>query len=153
MIVANGDGYVNGTLGSIAALGDETVTVATSAGPSYTLERATWERVEFQLDGSTGKIEPKVVATFKQFPVRLAWATTIHKAQGLTLDRAHIDIGQGFFSHGQAYVALSRCRDAGGLTLSRPIDDRSMRWDPRVLEFRRLTEEEGEWRGSDYDPH
>jgi ATP-dependent exoDNAse (exonuclease V) alpha subunit len=149
MIVANGDGFVNGMLGSVTALGDDGVTVLTQSGLTITLGRVAWEKVEFQLVGPTGRIEPRVVATFDQYPVRLAWATTIHKAQGLTLDCAHIEVGRGFFSHGQAYVALSRCRDASGLTLSHPISGRSMLWDRRVLEFRRITEEEGEWRGGE----
>ncbi|MHB8636929.1 MAG: ATP-dependent DNA helicase [Fimbriimonadaceae bacterium] len=149
MIVANGVGFVNGTIGSVTSLTNEDVTVTTPAGGSFTLARAVWERVEFQFDSARNRIEPKVVATFEQVPVRLAWATTIHKAQGLTLDAAHIEIGKGFFSHGQAYVALSRCRDSVGLTLSHSISSRSMLWDRRVLEFRKITEEEGEWRGGD----
>jgi ATP-dependent exoDNAse (exonuclease V) alpha subunit len=149
MIVANGEGFVNGMLGTVTALGDEEVTVETQAGLTFRLGQVAWEKVEFQLNGVTGRIEPRVVATFDQYPVRLAWATTIHKAQGLTLDAAHIEVGRGFFSHGQAYVALSRCRDAAGLTLSHSISGRSMLWDRRVMEFRRVTEEEGEWRGTE----
>ena len=149
MIVANGTGFVNGMLGKVKALTDEEVSVETQGGLTFTLGRVAWERVEFQLNGASGRIEPRVVATFDQYPVRLAWATTIHKAQGLTLDAAHIEVGRGFFSHGQAYVALSRCRNASGLTLSHTISGRSMLWDRRVMEFRRVTEEEGEWRGSE----
>lgn len=149
MIVANGEGFVNGTLGKVVELSDVAVTVETPAGEKFELGKATWERVEFQLDATSQRIEPRVVATFKQVPVRLAWATTIHKAQGLTLDAAHVEVGRGFFSHGQAYVALSRVREATGLTLSHAISDRSMLWDGRVMEFRRVTEEEGVWHGAE----
>ncbi len=142
---------MNGTLGSVVELNPDTIKVQNQEGIAFLLDRSTWDRVEFQLNGASGKIEPKVVATFKQFPVRLAWATTIHKAQGLTLECCHIEIGQGFFSHGQAYVALSRCRDASGLTLSQTINSQSMRWDPRVLNFRRVTEEDAVWRGGEFD--
>lgn len=151
MILINGTGFVNGTIGSVTALSDEAVTVQTPAGEVYVLERAGWDRVEFQINANTQQIEPQVVATFKQFPVRLAWATTIHKAQGLTLECAHIEVGRGFFSHGQAYVALSRVRDASGLTLSHAIAGNAMLWDRRVLEFRRLTEENGVWSGGERD--
>lgn len=149
MIVANGDKFVNGTLGKVNKLSDDAVTVETASGECFELGKATWERVEFQVDGASQKIEPRVVATFKQLPVRLAWATTIHKAQGLTLDSAHIEVGRGFFSHGQAYVALSRVRDAQGLTLSHRLSPKSLLWDRRVLEFRRITEEEGQWSGAE----
>ncbi|HLK14236.1 MAG TPA: DEAD/DEAH box helicase [Fimbriimonadaceae bacterium] len=151
MIVANGRGFVNGMLGKVTELADEEVTVETQEGRRFTLERMAWERVQFELNGVSGKIEPRVAATFDQFPVRLAWATTIHKAQGLTLDRAHIEVGRGFFSHGQAYVALSRCRTAGGLTLSEPIPRTAMLWDRRVLAFRHTCEEEGVWRGGEWE--
>lgn len=151
MIVANGLGFVNGTLGSVTELEDGKVTVKTPSGACFPLQKATWQKVEFQVNGATQRIEPKGVATFEQIPVRLAWATTIHKAQGLTLDCAHIEVGRGFFSHGQAYVALSRVRDASGLTMSHPVSARSMLWDRRVLEFRRLTEEDGVWSGGQWE--
>ena len=82
-----------------------------------------------------------VAGTFKQFPLRLAWALTIHKSQGLTLDKVYIDLGRGTFAHGQAYVALSRCRTLEGLALARPLRPSDILFDPAVMGYRRLFEQ------------
>jgi ATP-dependent DNA helicase PIF1 len=79
-----------------------------------------------------------VAGTFKQFPLRLAWALTIHKSQGLTLDNVYIDFGRGTFAHGQAYVALSRCRTLEGLALARPLRPTDIMFDPRASDYQRI---------------
>ncbi len=81
-----------------------------------------------------------MVGTYQQLPVTLGWAVTIHKSQGLTLDKVVLDLGGGAFAEGQTYVALSRARTIGGLRLIRPIAMRDVRVDPMVIEFYRSLE-------------
>jgi ATP-dependent DNA helicase PIF1 len=87
---------------------DETVTV----------EPVSWERMRYAADGQTGKLKRETIGSYVQYPLRLAWAMTIHKAQGLTLDKVFLDVSRRLFAHGQAYVALSRARSLEGLELS-----------------------------------
>ena len=129
--------WVNGTLGTVAAMGPDAISVeipGRAAGP-VRVERAAWESIRYLLDPATGKILPKPVGRFTQFPLKLAWAMTIHKSQGKTFERVIIDMGKGAFAHGQSYVALSRCTTLEGITLRRPLSDRDLFLDPEVLEF------------------
>jgi ATP-dependent exoDNAse (exonuclease V) alpha subunit len=128
--------WVNGTLGEVAALAESTVTVRVD-GASHEIERETWESVEHEYDRPRNTVVPRVAGTFRQYPVRLAWALTIHKSQGQTFDRVFVDLGRGTFAHGQAYVALSRCRSLEGLALARPLRPADLQFDPRVLAYRR----------------
>lgn len=91
----------------------------------------TWENTKYVIDQTTGDIKEEVDGTFTQYPLRLAWAITVHKSQGLTFDRAVIDINDSF-AHGQAYVALSRCRTLEGMVLSRPLETKSVITDASV---------------------
>ncbi|MBW8887043.1 MAG: AAA family ATPase [Fibrobacteres bacterium] len=141
--------WVNGTLGSVAGMEADAIWVDVPslggrggnqdpmAGPlgAMRVERATWESVRYAPDPATGRPVPKPVGRFTQFPLKLAWAMTIHKSQGKTFDRVVIDLGSGAFAHGQSYVALSRCRTLDGITLRRPLSGRDLLLDPEVKEF------------------
>lgn len=94
-----------------------------------------WEMFEFYFDPKEGKLKSKTIGAFIQYPLKLSWAVTVHKAQGLTFDRVVLDIGRGTFSHGQLYVALSRCRSLEGLVLKKPIERRHVLLDRRIVRF------------------
>jgi ATP-dependent DNA helicase PIF1 len=98
-----------------------------------------WEVLRYRIDpADPEKIETEVIGTFSQIPLRLAWAVTIHKAQGKTFDKVIIDMDKGAFEHGQTYVALSRCRTLEGIVLRQPLRPQDIRTDERVTEFYRL---------------
>jgi len=127
--------WVNGTVARISRLNDKQVWVDVN-GKEFEVEPAAWESRRYAYDSAAEKIVETVAGTFKQFPVRLAWALTIHKAQGLTLDKVYIDLGRGTFAHGQAYVALSRCRSLEGLALARPLRPQDILFDPAAMGYR-----------------
>lgn len=127
--------WVNGTIARVSRLDDKRIWIALS-GEEHEIEPASWESRRYAFDKDAEKIVETVAGTFKQFPLRLAWALTIHKAQGLTLDRVYIDLGRGTFAHGQAYVALSRCRTLPGLALARPLRSSDVLFDPAATGYR-----------------
>lgn len=131
--------YVNGTIGKVVKLEEESVTVLVDEeGDKRYLEVKPheWEIIKYQLDEKNpDQIKPETVGTFEQYPLRLAWAVTIHKAQGKTFDKVIIDLGRGAFEHGQTYVALSRCRTLEGIVLRQPIRPRDVLVDERIVEF------------------
>ena len=129
--------WVNGTIARISRLETDRVFVEVD-GREHEIEQASWEQRRYAYDQEAQKIVESVAGTFKQFPVRLAWALTIHKAQGLTLDKVYIDLGRGTFAHGQAYVALSRCRSLEGMALARRLTPRDILFDPAIMDYRRL---------------
>ena len=104
------------------------------------VEMAEWQNMKYTLDDETKEIQETVIGTFTQYPLKLAWAITIHKSQGLTFDRAVIDACAAF-AHGQVYVALSRCRTLNGLVLSTRINQRSIIDDPSISDFINETEQ------------
>jgi len=99
------------------------------------VEPYTWELHKYYWDSEKNEMEMDTIGTFRQFPMRLAWAITIHKSQGKTFDKVVVDIGRGAFTHGQVYVALSRCTSLDGLLLQRPIQSRHIWSNQRVDRF------------------
>lgn len=126
--------WVNGSLGVVEGFSNKSVIVKVDGRP-YEIEPAAWEKYRYELDKETGKVKRDVVGTFKQMPLRLAYAVTIHKAQGLTLDHVFIDFDSGMFAHGQAYVAFSRARTLEGLEISRHLRPRDLVLDRSAFAF------------------
>ncbi|HWK37666.1 MAG TPA: AAA family ATPase, partial [Hyphomicrobium sp.] len=127
--------WVNGTIARVARLEDKRVWIELD-GKTHEIEQVSWEARRYAYDQSAEKIVENVTGTFRQFPLRLAWALTIHKSQGLTLDKVYIDLGRGTFAHGQAYVALSRCRSLEGLALARPLRPSDVMFDNAAMGYR-----------------
>ena len=127
--------WVNGSVARISKLAAKQVWIEIG-GKEYEIEPVSWEHRKYAYDQTAEKIVETVAGTFKQFPLRLAWALTIHKAQGLTLDQVYVDLGRGTFAHGQTYVALSRCRSLEGLALARPLTPGDIRFDPLAMGYR-----------------
>jgi len=126
MFVKNDRGrrWVNGTIGVIEKIAAKSISVTINNKDekiTYELEKVSWENVKYELDKKTGEIINTVIGTFTQYPIKLAWAITIHKSQGLTFDKLVIDMGGGAFSAGHTYVALSRCTSLEGIKLRTPI--------------------------------
>lgn len=132
--------WVNGTIGKIIGLvedegGADRVAVELRDGAVVEVGPHLWELFRFQYEAEADKIVSEPVGSFTQYPLKLAWAMTIHKSQGKTFDRVVVDLGRGAFAHGQVYVALSRCTSFEGLVLRRPVDRRHLRMDWRVVKF------------------
>ena len=113
--------WVNGTLAKITEIGDKDVTIELENGNTETVEQETWENITYAYDEEQRKVVENVIGKFTQFPLKAAWALTIHKSQGLTFNNVTIDMGGGAFSAGQTYVALSRCRSMEGLKFINPL--------------------------------
>ena len=129
----DGPRFVNGTLGTVVKITDSVIVDV--EGESILVEPVTWEKVKYDYSPTTKVLSQDVVAEFTQFPLRLAWAVTIHKAQGKTLDAAVIDLGSRAFAPGQTYVAFSRLTSLEGLYLKRPLSPADIIVDEHVVRF------------------
>ena len=149
--------WVNGTMGKIveiksitdaeehdkdpwsnfegAPLANDIIIVELETGETVEVEPYTWEMFQFFLDKDSQSVDSKTTGTFTQYPFKLAWAVTIHKAQGKTFDKVYVDLSSGTFAHGQLYVALSRCRTLEGINLKRPVVAQDIILDPRIINF------------------
>jgi hypothetical protein len=126
--------WVNGTIGYINALSNNEIIVDVD-GIEYSVCKETWNKIGYYYNEKKRSVEEEVVSSFNQFPLRLAWAITVHKSQGKTYESVIVDMGNGAFAHGQTYVALSRCQSFQGLYLKRAIRREDIIVDNLVINF------------------
>jgi ATP-dependent exoDNAse (exonuclease V) alpha subunit len=135
--------WVNGTIGKVVSFGEGNQVLVEADNEIHTVGMSTWQKVRYLVEEDfneeTGKfvetLVPEIQAEFRQIPLRLAWAVTVHKSQGQTYDEVTIDMGSGAFSSGHTYVALSRVRSLEGLYLTKAIRLKDIQVDPTVVEF------------------
>jgi ATP-dependent exoDNAse (exonuclease V) alpha subunit len=130
--------WVNGTMAEVTGLpkeNGEAVRVKLQGGGEVEIHRTQWDLFRYQFDRKKKILTTEPLGTFKQYPLRLAWAVTIHKSQGKTFDHVILDTGRGMFAPGQMYVALSRCRSLEGLVLKKPLRREHVFVDERVVRF------------------
>ena len=129
--------WVNGTLGTVSECLDKkkkNIKIKIN-NKTHKVEREEWNKVRFTYDEDSDEVLEEVISPFKQFPIKLGWAVTIHKSQGLTLESCSVDLGSGAFATGQAYVALSRCKNLNSLHLQRELKVSDALVDPDIIDF------------------
>ena len=124
--------WVNGTLGTIQSLSKDKIKILID-DKSYYLGKAKWDKYEYKFSGN--RVDTSIKGSFIQYPIKLAWATTIHKSQGQTFEKVAIDLDTGAFAHGQTYVALSRAKSLEGIYLLNKINKKDIIFDKKVLDF------------------
>lgn len=129
--------WVNGTIAKVAHIDTGKVIVEMEDGQQHTLEQEQWANVQYTYDVKKNVVVENVLGTFTQYPIKLAWALTVHKSQGLTFNNVIIDFQGGAFTGGQTYVALSRCTSLEGITMMRQLSQRDIIVNPAVIEFSR----------------
>lgn len=140
-----GGQWVNGSLGVVHHLEQELIRVMMDdTGKLVDVYQDTWENIRYQVDPKTHEITTEVLGKFKQYPLKLAWAITIHKSQGMTFEKVCLDFSRSPFAHGQTYVALSRCRTLKGLVLTRKIWPNDILLDPRIVSFMKELNEQSQ---------
>lgn len=132
--------WVNGTIGTVVQLGKELIRVEVE-GQAVDVEREEWDHYRYFFNAASDQIETESVGKFVQYPLKLAYAITIHKSQGQTFDEVLLDLDRGAFAHGQTYVALSRCRTLEGVKLVRPVREQDILFDEEIYQFRSVCED------------
>lgn len=128
--------WINGTVGEVKDMTDDIIVVELAqTGKLVDVGRTKWQEYQYHWNNSTSEIDRNERGSYIQFPLVLAWAITIHKSQGRTIENVHLDLGGGAFETGQTYVALSRCRSISGLSMSRPLADTDIRVDQESKAF------------------
>lgn len=134
MTLKNSTGYFNGKIGKISSLDNNKIIVEFANQQKAQIEKASWNNVKYTWNKEKKKIEEEIIGTFTQYPLRLAWAITVHKSQGLTFENVYADLGSAF-EDGQVYVALSRCTSYNGLVLKSQIPRSKIKASSKVIEF------------------
>jgi len=127
--------WVNGTIAKIDFISGDLIEIRLQDKSIHRIESVTWENRKYKYNKEKKQIVSEVVGTFTQFPIKLAWAITVHKSQGLAFDNVNIDLGTGAFVNGQVYTALSRCRTLQGITLKRKLRKEDIIADSRIIDF------------------